>query len=132
MSDVLPLAGVHHLKLPVSDLERSRAWYVRTLGFETAREFVEDGRLMGIHLAHPNGGPGLSLLLDPQQAAAASGFDYFAIAVTGKDEIDALATRFDELGEQHAGVHPAGPGHVLPNLRDPDGFEVRFYTLAVQ
>jgi catechol 2,3-dioxygenase-like lactoylglutathione lyase family enzyme len=131
MSDVLPLAGVHHLKLPVSDLERSRAWYARILGFETAKEFVEDGRLMGVHLTHPNGGPALALRLEPARVPGATGFDYFGIGVADETAMHAIAARLDELGEEHAGVHPAGAGHVLPHLRDPDGYEVRFYTLAV-
>jgi len=132
MTDALPLAGLHHLKLPVRDLERSRAWYERVLGYEGTREFVEDGRLMGVMMAHPNGGPGFALRLDPAQADASAGFDYFGIAVADRVTIEAVAARLDELGEKHAGVHPAGSGHVLPHLFDPDGYEVRFYTLAVQ
>jgi hypothetical protein len=33
------------------------------------------------------------------------------------------------LGEQHAGVHWASIGWILPELHDPDGHEVRFYTI---
>jgi catechol-2,3-dioxygenase len=31
---VATIDGVHHVKLPVSDVGRSRAWYERVLGFE--------------------------------------------------------------------------------------------------
>ncbi|MBO0840435.1 MAG: hypothetical protein J2O49_06425, partial [Sciscionella sp.] len=31
--------------------------------------------------------------------------------------------------EQHAGVHWASIGWILPELHDPDGHEVRFYTV---
>lgn len=58
-SQVPALAGVHHLKLPVRDLDRSRDWYTSRLGYRVATEFVEDGRLMGLGLEHPNGGPDL-------------------------------------------------------------------------
>ena len=128
--DAPALAGVHHLKLPVSDLERSRAWYESRLGYELAREFVEGGTLMGVALRHPNGGPGLALRLDPDRAAAAAGFDYFAIGVPDKDALDDLARRLTALGEHHAGVHVASTGWILPLLHDPDGHEVRFYTIA--
>ena len=37
------ISGVHHIKLPVSDVGRSRAWYERVLGFELLMDFVEDG-----------------------------------------------------------------------------------------
>ncbi|MGH3251492.1 MAG: VOC family protein [Trebonia sp.] len=41
------LAGVHHLKLPVTDLARAREWYRSRLGYQLQMEFVEQGRLMG-------------------------------------------------------------------------------------
>jgi catechol 2,3-dioxygenase-like lactoylglutathione lyase family enzyme len=123
------LAGVHHVKLPVTNLARSREWYQSRLGYQVHIEFVEQGSLMGYGLAHPNGGPRLGLRLDPERARAAAGFDYFAIGVPSKEAIDQLAARLTALGEQHAGVHWASIGWILPELHDPDGHEVRFYTL---
>jgi catechol 2,3-dioxygenase-like lactoylglutathione lyase family enzyme len=121
-------AGIHHLKLPVSDLARSREWYHSRLGYAVEAEFVEQGELMGYSLAHPKGGPPLGLRLDPARARAAAGFDYFAIGVPGKAAMDELAGRLTALGETHAGVHRASFGWILPLLHDPDGHEVRFYT----
>jgi catechol 2,3-dioxygenase-like lactoylglutathione lyase family enzyme len=34
--------GIHHLKLPVSDLARSREWYEPVLGYTVEREFPDD------------------------------------------------------------------------------------------
>jgi catechol 2,3-dioxygenase-like lactoylglutathione lyase family enzyme len=122
------LDGVHHVKLPVRDLERSRDWYASRLGYRAAIEFVEQGTLMGIVMRHPNGGPDLGLRCDPARAEAAAGFDYFAIGVPTQDAINELAARLTALGEDHAGVHFATIGWILPGLHDPDGHEVRFYT----
>lgn len=122
------LDGIHHVKLPVRDLARSRAWYESRLGYQTEAEFVEQGKLMGIAMRHPNGGPGFALRLDPARAEAAAGFDYFAIGVPSREAIEDLAARLTSLGEQHAGVHYATIGWILPQLHDPDGHEVRFYT----
>jgi catechol 2,3-dioxygenase-like lactoylglutathione lyase family enzyme len=122
------LAGLHHLKLPVRDLDRSRDWYHSRLGYQVSIEFVEGGRLMGVSMRHPNGGPDLALRLDPERAAAAAGFDYFAIGVPDRAAINDLADRLTALGESHAGVHFATVGWILPMLHDPDGHEVRFYT----
>lgn len=127
-SDAPELDGVHHLKLPVSDLGRSRAWYESRLGYQVATEFTEDGALMGLALVHPRGGPMLALRLDPDLAARAAGFDYFSIGVPAKAAIEALARRLTALGERHAGVHFATAGWILPGTHDPDGHEVRFYT----
>src|SRR3954468_12608785 len=128
-SEAVPLAGGHHLKLPVRDLQKSAAWYERTLGYVPMVEFVEQGRLMGLALSHPNGGPQLALRLDPQRAEAVAGFDYFSIGVPTRAAIDALAAHLDRLDETHAGVHETAVGWILPHLHDPDGHEVRFYTI---
>ena len=42
------LDGVHHLKLPVTDLARSIAWYASRLWYAVAVEFHEDGHLAGV------------------------------------------------------------------------------------
>lgn len=128
MTAVPLLDGVHHLKLPVTDLRRSLAWYQDRLGYELEIEFVEEGRVAGVALRHPNGGPRLALREDPDRCRAAAGFDYFSIGVPDKASMDALARRLHELGERHAGVHFATVGWILPELHDPDGHEVRFYT----
>jgi catechol 2,3-dioxygenase-like lactoylglutathione lyase family enzyme len=128
MSDAPRLDGVHHLKLPVSDLGRARAWYESRLGYEPEVEFVEAGRLMGVALRHPNGGPRLALRLDPERARAAAGFDYFSFAVPDKATMESLAERLTGFGDEHAGVHFATVGWILPGTHDPDGHEVRFYT----
>ena len=129
VTDAPALAGVHHVKLPVTDLARSSGWYQSRLGYQVVAEFVEQGKLMGYAMAHPNGGPALGLRLDPDRAQAAAGFDYFSIGVPDKDAIDRLAGRLTALGEEHAGVHWASIGWILPLLHDPDGHEVRFYTM---
>jgi catechol 2,3-dioxygenase-like lactoylglutathione lyase family enzyme len=65
--DAPQLAGVHHLKLPVTDLARSREWYRSRLGYQVQMEFIEQGTLMGYSLAHPNGGPMLACGSTPNE-----------------------------------------------------------------
>jgi catechol 2,3-dioxygenase-like lactoylglutathione lyase family enzyme len=122
------LDGIHHVKIPVTDLARSRDWYASRLGYRVEVEFEEGGRLMGLAMAHPRGGPRLALRLDPGRSAGFGDFDFFSIGVPTRSAIDDLARRLSELGEEHAGVHFATIGWVLPMLHDPDGHEVRFYT----
>ena len=132
MSDAPVLDGIHHLKLPVSDLECSLAWYQGHLGYETMFEFVEEGVLMGVSMRHPNGGPDLALRRNPEKAQAAAGFDYFAIGVPGREAMEALAARFSAVGESHPEVQRTPVGWVLLGIHDPDGHEVRFYTVPLE
>ena len=126
------LDGIHHLKLPVTDLDRSQAWYQDRFGYEVMIDFVEDGTRMGVSMRHPSGGPDLALRCNPAMAAAAAGFDYFAIGVPGKAAIDDLAERLTALGDDHDGVHRTPVGWVLLGLHDPDGHDVRFYTVPLE
>jgi catechol-2,3-dioxygenase len=123
------LAGVHHLKLPVSDLDTSITWYGKCLGYQVVIEFRNHGRRTGVSMTHPDGGPWLGLVHAPERARAAAGFDYFSIGVPDRNSLEDLAAHLTELGEQHAGVHFATVGWILPMLHDPDGHEVRFYSM---
>ena len=122
------LDGFHHVKIPVTDLERSFDWYSSRLGFTEGIRFAEDQVLMGVTLEHPNGGPPLALRVDPRASEGIGSFDFFSIGVPDKESIEALAAHLSTLGEDHAGVHRATLGWILPMLHDPDGHEVRFYT----
>jgi len=123
------LAGVHHLKLPVSDLDRSIAWYGECLGYQVVIEFRSGGRRTGVSMTHPDGGPWHGLMLDADRARAAAGFDYFSIGVPDRPTLERLADHLTALGQAHAGVHFATVGWILPLLHDPDGHEVRFYSM---
>ena len=87
---------------------------------------------MGISMTHPNGGPDLAIRLAPERARVAAGFDYFAIGVPGHDAINALAARFTARDDAHAGVQRTPVGWVLTGVHDPDGHEVRFYTVPLE
>jgi catechol 2,3-dioxygenase-like lactoylglutathione lyase family enzyme len=122
------LDGVHHLKLPVADLDRTAAWYSTRLGYRPLIRFTKAGQDTGLVMVHPDGGPMLSFVRDPERAARVSGFDYFSIGVRDKHALEALAAHLDALGEANAGIHFATIGWILPNTHDPDGHETRFYT----
>ena len=121
--------GIHHIKIPVSNVGRSRAWYERTLGFHVTIEFVEDGEVKGVALGREGCQPQIALRHDPDRARALSGFDLVALLVDSRDDVHAWAATFDEAGQSHGGVvigHRGGA--VLVGLRDPDGIEIRLYA----
>jgi catechol 2,3-dioxygenase-like lactoylglutathione lyase family enzyme len=123
------LSGFHHVKLPVSDVARSRDWYTGVLGFTTDIEFVEDGVLMGVGLAHAGMAGGVALRHDPERAKAMAGFDAVALLVPSREQVHEWKTRLDAAGEPHGGlVTGHRGGAVLVGLHDPDDIEIRLYA----
>lgn len=123
------LSGFHHIKLPVADLDRSRAWYTSVLGLHVEIEFTEDGVVRGLALADPTGTVRLALRHDPPRAAALAGFDLVAIGVPTRDGVQAWRRRLDELGQAHGGIVTGhNGGAVLVGLHDPDGIQIRLYA----
>lgn len=123
------ITGIHHVKLPVSDVARSRAWYERVLGFEVVIEFVEDDEVRGVALRREGCPSQLALRHDPDRAKALSGFDALALLVPTREGVHAWQAALDEAGEPHGGlVTGHGGGAVLVGLHDPDGIEIRLYA----
>jgi catechol 2,3-dioxygenase-like lactoylglutathione lyase family enzyme len=123
------ISGIHHLKLPVGDLDASRDWYRRVLGFEVTIEFEEDGVVRGLAIARDGLAPQIALRHDPERAKALSGFDALALLVPTREDVHAWKARLDEAGEPHGGIVTGhGGGAVLIGLHDPDGIEIRLYA----
>jgi catechol 2,3-dioxygenase-like lactoylglutathione lyase family enzyme len=120
--------GFHHVKLPVTDVHRSRDWYQRVLGLTTRLEFVEEETLMGVALQDESHSLELALRQDPSRAKSMSGFDPIAVAVPTTDLLESWREKLDTLGEPHGGIIRGHAGQVLVGLHDPDGIEIRFYT----
>lgn len=121
------VVGLHHLKLPVTDVARSRQWYVEALGFVPDLEFVEDGILRGVALAHGAASVRLALRHDPARAVAFAGFDLVALAVGTRDDLDALLETARTAGVTPGPVMVGREGRAC-DLVDPDGIVVRLYT----
>jgi catechol 2,3-dioxygenase-like lactoylglutathione lyase family enzyme len=123
------VSGFHHVKLPVSDLARTRDWYERVLGFSVDIEFVEDGVVTGLALTDPDGTVAVALRHDPARATALSGFDAISLRVPTRDGVKEWRARLDELGEKHGALMTGHRGGtVLCGLHDPDGVEIRLYA----
>ena len=123
------VSGFHHVKLPVSDLARTRDWYERVLGFTVDIEFVDDGVVTGLALTDPDRTVAVALHHDPARAGALSGFDAISLRVPTREGVKEWRTRLDELGERHGALMTGHRGGtVLVGLRDPDGVEIRLYA----
>jgi catechol 2,3-dioxygenase-like lactoylglutathione lyase family enzyme len=124
------VCGVHHVKIPVCDPAVSRDFYCRVLGFEEEISFHEDGVLMGVALIDPQSGVRYAVRREPDRAGALRGFDPVALAVTTRAELEAWVEHLDEHGVEHGPIINGHIGWVL-GFSDPDGIEVRLYTLEM-
>jgi glyoxylase I family protein len=137
MPGKLSLGPVHHVRLTVTDVERSRAFYTEVLGFQIAMDaplpaddphhdltvdLLQDGIVMA------NGD--LLLGLRPVDAARAGdrfdpfrcGLDHLSFAVPGRAELEAALRAFDEHGVEHSEISDLPPfGIAVLPFKDPDG-----------
>ena len=128
------LDGLHHVKLPVTNLARSRAWYERVLGLNVEIEFTDDhdGVIRGVAGTAPGlDRTALALRENAQAAAGVAGFDPIAFAVAGRTAIDRWVSHLDAEGVEHSTVIRATLGWIVA-FRDPDGLELRLYSRSFE
>jgi catechol 2,3-dioxygenase-like lactoylglutathione lyase family enzyme len=123
------ILGLHHVKIPVSDLVRSRAWYEGVFDLEPIMEFRddEDGVVRGV-VYRALGDLVLSLRENGPAATGFAGFDPFAIMLRGRPDIEHWIGRLNDLGVSHSEIIEATIGYIV-TFDDPDGLQLRFYTL---
>ena len=127
-------AGYSHVRLTVTDVARSRAFYEQVFGFAIAYEApAEDtdqetkdalGFLYG-GVVYSFGAGNLFGLRPVAEAGDAFdedrvGLDHLAFRLSSRAELDAAVAALDELGIAHAGPKDLGMMWIL-EFRDPDG-----------
>lgn len=125
------IAGIRHLKFPVTDLPRSRAWYERVFGLKVTLEFADDdGVVRGVAGQMPGLGPTqVALRVNPEAARGCRDFDPFCFGVHDREDVAAWASYLDTLGVAHSPVIEATLGWLLV-FSDPDGLEIHLYSWA--
>ena len=145
MPGQIPTGDIHHLRLTVTDLERSREFYTGLLGFGIAAEspppddpsaaevfkilfggivMIRGNLLMGLWPMAPQGDR-----FDPDRV----GLDHLSFGVFGRDDLEQAARLFDEHGVPHGEITTlAGFGiDVLP-FEDPDGVQLELTAPSAQ
>lgn len=134
MSDVTT-TGLHHLRLTVTDLDRSRAFYEQVLGFEVAAQSEGDpsdpavrsdpAQLYGGVVFATNGILfGLRPVAEPADRFVSErvGLDHVSFGVAARSDLDAAVTALEARGVPHGEVIelPAF-GIAILSFDDPDG-----------
>ncbi|MBL7495831.1 VOC family protein [Frankia sp. CNm7] len=125
---IIGLDRIAQVKLPVSDLAGSVAWYCRLLDLRLWVEIVEDGVPRGAGLIDPQGRFNIALR---DRAACASqpdlnGFDVVAFLPGSRSVLHDMVARCARLGIGHGGIQDTPAGALL-DIPDPDGTVLRFY-----
>jgi glyoxylase I family protein len=128
-----------HVRLTVTDIARSRAFYEQVFGMPIALEVPEGAdeatreqlsflfggviyrvgaALFGLRPAAPAGDR-----FDENRV----GLDHLAFLVDGVADLENIARSLDELGIAHAGVKDIGLAHIL-EFRDPDNIALELYA----
>jgi len=125
------LAGVHHVKIPVTDLARSLGWYRQVFGLRPTMEFRDpDGVVRGFVGDVPGlGSTTVGFRVNPAAAEGCRGFDPVSFAVHTREDLQVWASHLDRLGVSHSPVIEASIGWLLV-FEDPDGLALHLYTWA--
>jgi catechol 2,3-dioxygenase-like lactoylglutathione lyase family enzyme len=128
MTSPITMTGVHHVRLPVSDLPRSRAFWQDVFGYVWDFDFPGTDGPGAVALRHPDGGPNVVLWVDAERARASRGFVWFGIGLPTASAVEALRDRLDAQQIAHGGVQGAFVDVKLPFVEDPDGHLISFYV----
>ena len=133
----IPTGEIHHLRLTVTDLERSREFYTQLLGFEVIAESpppddpsaAEVFKILFGGVVMSRG----SLIMGLRPMAASGerfdpnrvGLDHLSFGVASRDDLERAVRLLDERGVAHGQITTlASFGiDVLP-FEDPDGVQL--------
>jgi glyoxylase I family protein len=121
--------SIAHVRLTVTDIERSRRFYESVFGWPVLLEVPDNadeatrsrlGFLFG-GVIYDLGGTllGLRPVGTDRFDEDRTGLDHIAFRLVSRSEIDAAAARLDELGVAHEPIRDIGPSYIL-QFRDPD------------
>lgn len=137
MSGQIPAGDIHHLRLTVTDLDRSRQFYTELLGFDVAVESppaddpsaAEAFKILfgGVVMTRGNLIMGLRPMaasgdrFDPNRV----GLDHLSFSVASHGDLEHALRLFDERGIPHGQITtlPSFGIDVLP-FEDPDGVQL--------
>lgn len=129
--------SVAHIRLTVTDIDRSRRFYETVFGWPVAVElppdaddatreklsFLYGGVLYDLGTCLVGLRPVASDRFDENRV----GLDHLALKVASRSELDSAAEHLDALGYAHGPVKQIGHGYIL-EFRDPDGIALELFA----
>jgi len=133
----IPTDGIHHLRLTVTDLDRSREFYTALLGFDVAVASPPKDDPAGAEMYELLFGGVVmirgNLLMGLRPMASAGdrfdpdrpGLDHLSFGVASHTDLEDAVTLLDERGVTHGEITalPSFGIEVL-SIKDPDGIQI--------
>lgn len=133
----IPIRSYAHIRLTVTDIEASRAFYDSLFGLPVAFEVPEGAdEATREQLAFLYGGViyqlgdtllGLRPVADDRFNENRVGLDHLAFRVDDRQVLDDAAIQLDDRGIAHGGVKDIGAGYIL-EFRDPDDIALELFA----
>lgn len=121
--------GVHHITLNVTDLDRSKAFYVGVLGLSIDQDIegykvrFRLGRYTRLVLKPPLPGTPVGDEFTERRI----GLDHISVGVPDRPALEALVARLAEAGVETTGIHRDPTGPALVCFRDPDNIAWEYF-----
>jgi len=133
----IPTRSFAHVRLTVTDIERSRAFYDDVFGLPVLIELPPDadaatreqlGFLFGgVIYRLGDSLLGLRPVGEDRFAEDRTGLDHVCFAVDSRADLDDAAALLEERGITHGGVKDIGAGYIL-EFRDPDNIALELFA----
>jgi catechol 2,3-dioxygenase-like lactoylglutathione lyase family enzyme len=132
------ISGCHHIRLTVTDVARSRAFYTEVLGFQVIAESpgdpadpevrVDPDRLYGgVVMLAGSLVVGLRPVAPPSDRFESErvGLDHLSFTVASRSVLEQAVQAFDERGVTHGEIKDlTGFGIAILSVDDPDGIHL--------
>lgn len=133
----IPTTAFAHVRLTVSDIDRSRAFYEQVFDLPIAVQMPPDadeatrdayGFLFG-GVIYQLGSCllGLRPVADDTFNENRTGLDHLSFAVADRADLESAMASLDEHGVPHGGIKDIGAGWIL-EFRDPDNIALEVYA----
>lgn len=129
----LRLAGIHHVKFPVTDVDRSLAWYQKVFGAHHLAVLDHRDRA-GVRYAVILRIPGVDVPVElrwaPDAVKAIRGYDPVTFSAGSESNLDRWLRHLDHVGVRHSPVIRAAGGRLVVVV-DPDGTYLRLLSMPM-
>lgn len=126
------ISTIHHLKIPVRDLEKTMSFYTQVLGYSHIPDYdhrtpAPENRLFAVILSHPAFSFTLELRHNVEAAEKQTGWNPICYSTETRDDLERWTRKLDALRVHRSKVLTGFKGWCLM-FEDPDGKKISLYT----